>query len=111
MLGLLNYPEVIEMMNKDLEWTQSLGDAVINQQKEVLAAIQSFRKKAQGAGNLQTNEKQVVVVEKEVIKIVSADPQVITNMFRLLFVIPQHLTLTWLPSGLLILWIGFRCSQ
>ncbi len=76
-LGLLNYPEVIEMMNKDLDWTQSLGDAVINQQKDVMNAVQSFRKKAQGAGNLQTNEKQVIVVEKEVIKIVSADPQVI----------------------------------
>ncbi len=76
-LGLLNYPEVIEMMNKDLEWTQTLGDAVINQQKDVMNAVQSFRKKAQGAGNLQTNEKQVIVVEKEVIKIVSADPQVI----------------------------------
>jgi len=35
----------------------------------------------------------------------------LTNMFRLLFVIPLHLTLTWLPSGLLILWIGFLCSQ
>jgi len=76
-LGLLNYPEVIEMMNKDLDWTQSLGDAVINQQKDVMNAVQSFRKKAQGVGNLQTNEKQVIVVEKEVIKIVSADPQVI----------------------------------
>jgi len=76
-LGLLNYPEVIELMNKDLDWTQSLGDAVINQQKDVMNAVQSFRKKAQAVGNLQTNEKQVIVVEKEVIKIVSADPQVI----------------------------------
>ena len=76
-LGLLNYPEVIELMNKDLEWTQSLGDAVINQQKDVMNAIQSFRKKAQAVGNLKTNEKQVIIVEKEVIKIVSADPQII----------------------------------
>ena len=76
-LGLLNYPEVIELMNKDLDWTQSLGDAVINQQKDVMNAVQSFRTKAQAAGNLKTNEKQVIVVEKEVIKIVSADPQVI----------------------------------
>ncbi len=76
-LGLLNYPEVIEMMNKDLSWTQQLGDAVINQQKDVLAAIQKFRAKAQTAGNLKSNDKQIIIVEKEVIKIVSADPQVI----------------------------------
>jgi len=76
-LGLLNYPEVIKIMNKDLEWTQTLGDAVVNQQQDVMNAIQSFRKKAQGVGNLKTNEKQIIIVEKEIIKIVSADPQVI----------------------------------
>ncbi len=76
-LGLLNYPEVIKMMNKDLEWTQTLGDAVVNQQQDVMNAIQSFRKKAQAAGNLKTNEKQIIIVEKEIIKIVLADPQVI----------------------------------
>jgi len=76
-LGLLNYPEVINLMNEDLEWTQSLGDAVINQQKDVMDAIQQFRAKAEAAGNLKSNDKQVIVVEKEVIKIVSADPQVI----------------------------------
>ena len=76
-LGLLNYPEVIELMNKDLDWTQSLGDAVINQQKDVMNAIQSFRGKAQAAGNLKTNKQQVVVVEKEIIIIKSPDPQVI----------------------------------
>jgi hypothetical protein len=76
-LGLLNYPEVINLMNEDLKWTQNLGDAVINQQQDVMAAIQSFRKKAQAVGNLKTSEKQIIIVEKEVIKIVSADPQVI----------------------------------
>ncbi len=76
-LGMLNYPEVINLMNEDLNWTQNLGDAVINQQKDVMAAIQSFRKKAQAVGNLQTNKKQVIIVEKEIIQIVSANPQVI----------------------------------
>ncbi len=45
-LGLLNYPEVINMMNEDLDWTKKLGDAVINQQKDVMAAIQKLRSKA-----------------------------------------------------------------
>ena len=76
-LGLLNYPEVINMMNEDLDWSQKLGDAVVNQQKDVMAAIQTFRVKAEAAGNLKSNDKQVIVVEKEVIKIVSANPEVI----------------------------------
>ena len=43
----------------------------------MLEAVQAFRRKAQAAGNLKTDDKQIVVVEKEVITIVPADPQVI----------------------------------
>ena len=75
--NLLNYPELIKMMNADLDWTQKLGQAVAGQQKDVLTAIQTFRRKAQAAGNLKTDDKQVVIVEKEVVKIIPADPQVI----------------------------------
>jgi len=76
-LGLLNYPEVVELMNNDLDWTWKLGEAVVNQQNDVMEAIQQFRDKAQEAGNLESNDKQVIVVEKEVIKIESASPEVI----------------------------------
>ena len=60
-LNLLAYPEVISFMNDDLDWTQALGEAVIAQQPDVLQAIQIFRRKAQDAGNLKTDDKQVVV--------------------------------------------------
>ncbi len=39
---MLNYPDVIEMMNQDLDWTWQLGEAVINQQQDVMAAIQQW---------------------------------------------------------------------
>ncbi len=55
----------------------ALGEAVVADQGAVLEAIQAFRRKAQAAGNLKSDDKQIVVVEKEVIKIVPADPQVI----------------------------------
>jgi len=76
-LGLLNYPEVIKMMNDDLEWTERFGTAVINQQQQVMDAIQQFRLRTQAAGNLQSNEQQVIVQEKETIIIQSATPEVI----------------------------------
>jgi hypothetical protein len=60
-LGLLNYPEVIKLMNDDLEWTEWFGTAVINQQQELMDAIQQFRLRAQAAGNLESNEQQVIV--------------------------------------------------
>ncbi len=76
-LALLNYPDVIEMMNQDLDWTGQLGEAVINQQQDVMAAIQQFRARAYAAGNLESNEQQIVVHEQQVIQITSGNPQVI----------------------------------
>ncbi|MFB3090648.1 MAG: DUF3300 domain-containing protein, partial [Gammaproteobacteria bacterium] len=76
-LGLLNYPEVIELMNKDLDWTWKLGAAVTDQQGDVMDAVQQFRNQAHTAGNLDSNEKQIIIVEKEIIKIESATPEVI----------------------------------
>ncbi len=75
--SLLNYPDIVKMMSHDLDWTSALGEAVVEDQGAVLDAIQSFRRKTQSAGNLKTDNRQVIVVEKEVIKIVPADPQVI----------------------------------
>jgi hypothetical protein len=75
--SLLNYPEVVKSMSADLDWTSALGEAVVADQGAVLEAVQVFRRKTQAAGNLKSDGKQVIVVEKEVIKIVPADPQVI----------------------------------
>jgi len=74
---LLNYPEVVKQMSNDLDWTADLGEAVVADQAAVFDAVQAFRRKAQSAGNLKTDAKQVIVVEKEIIKIEPADPQVI----------------------------------
>src|SRR4029453_706797 len=75
--SLVNYPEVITSMSADLDWTAALGEAVVADLGEVLQAVQAFRRKTQAAGNLKSDSKQTVVVEKEVITIVPADPQVI----------------------------------
>ncbi len=76
-LALLNYLDVVTLMNQDLDWTWQLGEAVINQQQDVMAAIQQFRARAFAAGNLETNPQQTVVHESQVIQIVSPNPQVI----------------------------------
>ena len=75
--SLLNYPDVVKSMSADLDWTSALGEAVVADQGAVLEAIQVFRRKTQSAGNLKSDAKQTVVVEKEIITIVPADPQVI----------------------------------
>jgi len=77
--SLVNFPQVLQMMNEKLEWTTKLGDAFLAQQKDVMDTIQGLRKKAQAAGNLNTTEEQKVIVEKETQTIVieSSDPEVI----------------------------------
>ncbi len=76
-LGLLNYPEIINLMNEDLDRTWKLGTAVVNQQEDVMDAVQAFRTKADGAGNLESNEQVIVVHEKEIIEIRSTSTEVI----------------------------------
>jgi hypothetical protein len=75
--AMINYPDVVAMMSNDLDWTSRLGEAVVADQTAVMDAVQSFRRKAEGAGNLMSDDKQTVVVEEDVVKIVQADPQVI----------------------------------
>jgi hypothetical protein len=76
-VALLNYPEVVELMNDDLDWTWSLGEAVLDQRAGVLDAVQRFRDRAYAAGNLRSDDKQVVNREDGVIAIEPADPEVI----------------------------------
>ncbi len=75
--SLVNFPDVLTMMSEKLDMTQKLGDAFLAQQKEVMDTVQNLRKKAEAEGNLKTTEEQKVVVEKEIIIIESANPQVI----------------------------------
>ncbi|WP_459944249.1 DUF3300 domain-containing protein [Desulfocastanea catecholica] len=75
--SLINFPQVLDMMNEKVDWTQKLGDAFLAQQKDVMATVQSLRRKAEAEGNLKTTKEQTVVVEKETIIIQPANPQVV----------------------------------
>ncbi len=75
--SLVNFPQVLSMMNEKLDWTQRLGDAFLAQQKDVMDTVQKLRFKAKEAGNLKSSEQQKVVVQEKVIIIEPANPQVI----------------------------------
>ena len=63
-ISLLNYPELVKMMADDLDWTQLFGGAIVNQQEDVLNAIQQLREQAVANGVIKTDDK--VKVTKEV---------------------------------------------
>jgi hypothetical protein len=77
--SLVPFPQVLQMMSEHLDWTQKLGDAVLAQQKDVMASIQRLRQKAQAADQLKTTEQQVVTTDTQTQTIVikPANPQVV----------------------------------
>jgi hypothetical protein len=65
--AIARFPEVVNQMNDNIAWTSDLGDAFINQPKEVMDAIQTMRGKAKDSGALKTTPQQVVSVTNTVI--------------------------------------------
>jgi hypothetical protein len=62
--ALIATPPVLAMMSSELDWTQKLGDAVLAQQADVMAAIQRLRLKAEDNGKLTTTPEQKVTVQQ-----------------------------------------------
>ena len=75
--ALTQFPSVLANLDKDLSWTSELGDANLNQQADVMQAVQFMRKKAQEAGNLKTTPQQTVADQGSDVIIQPADPNVV----------------------------------
>src|SRR2546425_3302866 len=75
--SLTAFPQVLAMMDQQLEWTARLGDVFIAQEPQVMETVQSLRQKAYAAGNLRSNEQAYVVQQGEALAIEPATPQVV----------------------------------
>lgn len=64
--SLVPFPDVLKMMNDQLEWTQQVGDAVLAQQADVMSAVQVLRARARAAGQLESGPQQTVTVTQNV---------------------------------------------
>lgn len=76
-VALINYPEVIHLLNDDIDWTWELGGAFISQQPEIITAVESFRDRAYAAGNLKSDEHQTVTKYADIIEIEPIEDDVI----------------------------------
>ncbi len=66
--ALVGFPSVLETMSNDLNWTQKLGDAFLQDETQVLASIQTLRQQADKAESLSNMDKmQVTKVNNEII--------------------------------------------
>jgi len=59
--ALMAYPSVLQMMASDPNWTQALGQAVMENQGAVMDTIQNLRREAQQYGYLQSGPQMQVV--------------------------------------------------
>jgi Protein of unknown function (DUF3300) len=75
--SLVAFPSVLQMMDNQLEWTKSLGDAFLAQQADVMDSVQRLRHEALNNGTLQSNSQLVVATEGPDIMIQPADPTVV----------------------------------
>ena len=75
--SLTEFPSVLANMDKNLSWTSSLGDAYVNQQQDVMNAVQAMRDRAEKAGNLKSTDQEKVSKQGQTIVIEPADPQVV----------------------------------
>ena len=81
MIALFHFPQVVDMMCSEIDWTKQLGEAFTASQSAVLDSVQRLRLQAKQAGNLQTTPQQTVVTQaagtQQVIVIQPTNPQIV----------------------------------
>ena len=55
--ALVAFPRILERMSADLDWTQRLGEAFLNDEALLLASVQTLRQRAYDAGSFDDMEK------------------------------------------------------
>src|SRR5215471_13720092 len=80
--GLVMYPDVVQRMAGNIQWTTDVGNAFLAQQSDVMAAVQRMRGKAESKGTLKTSAQQTVQTStapsgQQVITIQPAQPDVV----------------------------------
>jgi hypothetical protein len=75
--SLVAFPQILQMMDEKLDWTERLGDAFLAQQAQVMDTVQNLRQKAYAAGNLKSTDQVRVDQEGQTIVVEPTRPDVI----------------------------------
>src|SRR6266700_2695349 len=76
------FPDVVQRLADNVQWTTDLGNAFLAQESDVMDAVQQMRAKAQSKGTLKTSAQQKVETQtaeggKQVIVVQQANPDVV----------------------------------
>jgi hypothetical protein len=75
--ALTAFPDVLDLMNHDLEWTSNLGNAYYNQPQDVMQTVQVLRDRAEQAGNLQSTPQEEVQNDQGYVELAPTNPQIV----------------------------------
>ena len=79
--SLAAFPSVLDLMGRQPQWVQQVGDAFLDQPNDVMDSVQRLRRQAAAAGSLKSNEQQRVVMQGSgpttIVQIEPANPQVV----------------------------------
>jgi hypothetical protein len=114
--SLLAFPQVLARMDENLQWLQTLGDAFLGQEPQVMDTVQNLRRRAQAAGNLRSDERQRNVESGPLLVVQPADPQIIYVPYYDPRVVygpwwwPNHTPVYWRPFPGYYTWPGLASS-
>jgi Protein of unknown function (DUF3300) len=78
---LMNFPQVVDNMCQEMDWTTQLGQAFQTDQQGVMQAVQRKRSQAQQAGNLASSPQMTVSTKtdngQQYVEIAPANPKVV----------------------------------
>lgn len=62
--SLVAFPNILQRMDENLDWTRSLGDAFLEQEPYVMDTVQQLRQRARAAGTLVPDERLRVLEDR-----------------------------------------------
>lgn len=110
--SLLAFPHVLARMDENRQWLQTLGDAFLGQEPQVMDTVQILRRRAEVAGNLHSDERQRIVETGPSLVIQPADPRIIYVPYYDPRVVygpwwwPDHAPVYWRPFPGYYSWPG-----
>ena len=75
--ALVPFERILSRLSEDLTWTQQLGDAFLQDEERLLESIQTLRKQAKLAGNLDKMDNMEVSYEDDNITIAPREKEII----------------------------------
>ncbi|HEX3985238.1 MAG TPA: DUF3300 domain-containing protein [Acidobacteriaceae bacterium] len=75
--ALTAFPQVLQELDQNLQWTTELGNAYYNEPDAVLGTVQTLRQQAQAAGTLQNTPQESVSDNNGYIQLAPPNPNVV----------------------------------